>query len=108
MVSENVVTLDISVDNIIAVKVVEAAKCLPANPFKCIFCIELLSSAHSLNDWRNSTVHQLNEDPQNAAVIIVSIDNVETESVRLHAHAHEGHFIVHELLVLFIAWRTEL
>ena len=107
MVGENVVTLDVSVDNVIAVKVVESTERLPKNPFKRIFGIELFSSAHSLNDWRDGAVHQFNEDPENATIVIVGIDNVETESVCLHAHAHESHFIVHKLLVLLVAWCAE-
>ena len=63
MVGENVVTLDVSVDNVIAVKVVESAERLPKNPFKRILGVELFSSTHSLNDWRNGAVHQFNEDP---------------------------------------------
>ena len=63
MVSEDVVTFDVSVDDVIAVKVVESAERLPKDPFKRIFRIELFSSTHSLNDWRNGAVHQFNEDP---------------------------------------------
>ena len=63
MVGENIVTLDVSMDDVIGVKVVEAAECLPKNPFKRILGIELFSSTHSLNDWRDGAVHQFNEDP---------------------------------------------
>ena len=63
MVSENVVTFDVSVDDVIAVKVVESTERLPENPFKRILGVELFSPTHGLNDWRNGAVHQFNEDP---------------------------------------------
>ena len=63
MVSEDVVTFDVSVDDVIAVEVVETAERLPKNPLKRILRVELFSSTHSLNDWRNGAVHQFNEDP---------------------------------------------
>ena len=58
------------------VEVLQAAQGLSERPFQGILRVELFSAAHSLDDRSYSSIHELNEDPKNAPVIIVSIDHV--------------------------------
>ena len=60
-----------------------------------------------LDDWRDCSVHELNKDPEDAPLVIVSINHIETEAVMASAHSHQSNFVVHQLLVFFTAGCAE-
>ena len=56
--------------------------------------------AHSSDDWCQGLVHDFNEDPQAALVIILVVDG--EHEVILLAHVHQGDLVVHKLLLALI------
>ena len=81
-------------------QVVKAAQSLPQDPLDGVFCVELFSASHLLNNGSNRAVHQLDEDPEDVPRVIVGIDHIQTEAILASAELHESDLVIHELLVL--------
>ena len=86
----------------------QAAKGLAASPFQTVLSVELLSTTHALDERSDRIVHQLDEDPQNASIVIIGIDHVEAGTILPTTHPHQSNLVKHELPVLFTAWCAEL
>ena len=86
-------------------QVVETTQCLSEDPLKSLLCVKICSVSHAFDKWSDCTVHQLNKDPKNAPIIIVSIDDVQAEPTA--THAHKSHLVNHEFTIFFITWSAE-
>ena len=89
-VDENVVTFDISVDDVSLVQVLQTEQCLSQNVLAGVLGVLW---AHSSNNWCQGLVHDLDEDPQAPLVIILVVDS--QHEVILLAHIHQGDLVVH-------------
>lgn len=56
--------------------------------------------AHASNDLSEGVVHDLDEDPE-ASLELVLLEDLQHEVI-LGTHVHQGHFIVHQLLLPLI------
>lgn len=95
-------------DYISRVEVLQATQGLSERPFQGILRVELFPTTHSLDDRSYSSIHELNKNPKNAPVIIVSIDHVQAKAIFTATHAHQSDFIVHELAILVVPRRAKL
>ena len=97
LVNEDVVTLDISVNNVTIVKVLETKQGLPQHVLASIFGVV---GAHFCNNSSESIVHDFDKNPE-ASLILILVIYFEHEVI-LCAHVHQGYLVVHELLFSFI------
>lgn len=96
-VDENVVTFDITVDNVTRVQVLQAKQPLPQNVLADILRVRGVQFG---DQRRQGVVHDLNEDPQTALELVLLVD--AQDEVIFAAHVHQGHLIDHQLLFALI------
>ena len=80
-VSQDVVTLDITMDNVVGVEVVQATKGLSHDPPESVFCVVLRPVTHGFDDLSERCVHEFNEDPENLARVIPCVFHVHAEAI---------------------------
>lgn len=65
--------------------------------------------AHVFDYGSDGTVHELDEDPQDAAVVVVGVDHFKADVLFLRrgAHTHQSDLVKHQLSVIFVTWCAE-
>lgn len=96
-VNEDVVTFDITVDDVTHVQVLQAKKGLPQNVLADILRVVGMQFG---DQWRHSIVHNLNENPQTALELILLVD--AQYKVIVATHVHKGNLIDHQLFLTLI------
>ncbi len=109
-VGEYVITLDVSMHDIVRVQVVQASQSLTHRPLQSILCV-LFSTSHVLDNWSHCIVHKFNENPQNStcrSLVIISIYDTQAEAVLATTHPHQCNLVIHQLFILRVARGAEL
>lgn len=79
------------------VQVLEAEQGLPKDVLADVLAVVV---AHASNDLSQGVVHDFDEDPQ-ASLELVLLVNPQ-HKVIVHAHVHQRHFVVHQLLLTVV------
>ena len=89
-IDENVVTFDISMDDVSLMQVLQTEQCLSQNVLDGVLGVLW---AHSSNERCQGLVHDFYEDPE-APLVIILVVNGQHEVILL-AHVHQGDLVVH-------------
>ena len=84
-------------DNVSCVEVLQTHQCLPQDVLAYILRVNI---AHLGDNRRESVVHDLQEDPQ-AALVLILVEDFEDEVVAC-AHVHQRYLVHHELLLTLV------